>query len=81
MLGNLNGGAEVFKKVPWNPVEMQALNLGICKAIFKIALEHARQRVQGGKPIIEHESVGVMLGEMAMLIDVLKQVFGTSPRP
>jgi alkylation response protein AidB-like acyl-CoA dehydrogenase len=72
MLGNLNGGAEVFKKVPWNPVEMQALNLGICKAIFKIALEHARQRVQGGKPIIEHESVGVMLGEMAMLIDVLE---------
>jgi alkylation response protein AidB-like acyl-CoA dehydrogenase len=72
MIGNLNEGMEVFKKVPWNPVEMHALNLGMCKAIFKIALEHARQRVQGGKPIIEHESVGVMLGEMAMLVDVLE---------
>jgi alkylation response protein AidB-like acyl-CoA dehydrogenase len=72
MIGNLNEGMEVFKKVPWNPVEMQALNLGMCKAIFKLALEHARQRVQGGKPIIEHESIGVMLGEMAMVIDVLE---------
>jgi butyryl-CoA dehydrogenase len=51
---------------------MQALYLGICKGIFNYALEHARQRVQGGKVIIEHESVAVMLSEMAMLIDALE---------
>jgi acyl-CoA dehydrogenase len=28
--------------------------------------------VQGGKPIIEHESVGLMLAEMAMLINALE---------
>jgi alkylation response protein AidB-like acyl-CoA dehydrogenase len=72
MLGRLNGGYALTGAVPWSPIEMQALYLGICKGIFKIALEHARQRVQGGKPIIEHPSVGMMLSEMAMMIDALE---------
>ncbi len=72
ILGKLNGGAEVFRNIPWSPVEMQALYLGICKGMFKIALDHAQQRVQGGKPIIEHESVALMLSEMAMMIDAIE---------
>lgn len=72
MIGKLNEGSETFRRVPWSTVEMPALYLGICKAIFKIALEHAKQRVQGGKPIIEHQSVGLMLAEMAMVIDALE---------
>ena len=72
MLGKLNGSHEVFRNIPWSPVEMQALYLGICKGMFKIALDHATQRVQGGKPIIEHENVGIMLSEMAMMIDAIE---------
>src|SRR4030042_2877152 len=41
MLGKINEGFELSARVPWSPVEMQALYLGICKGIFKIALEHA----------------------------------------
>jgi len=72
MLGKINEGFGLSGRVPWSPVEMQALYLGICKGIFKHALDHAKQRVQGGKVIIEHESVAVMLSEMAMLIDALE---------
>ena len=71
-LGKLNDGHEIFRRVPWGSVEMPAMYLGICKGIFRIAIDHARQRVQGGKPIIEHESVGLMLAEMVMLIDALE---------
>ncbi len=72
LLGKLNDGHEPFRGVALGTIEMPALNLGICKGIFKLALDHAKQRVQGGKPVIEHESVALMLGEMAMLIDTLE---------
>ncbi len=72
MLGKLNAGFEVSSLINRGDTEMPASYLGICKAMYKIALEHARQRVQGGKPIIEHQSVGAMLGEMAMIIDTLE---------
>ncbi len=72
MLGGLNGGFDTFAKIFRGSVEMPATNLGICKGMYRIALEYAKQRVQGGKPIIEHAPVGLMLGEMAMLIDTLE---------
>ena len=72
MIGKINKGLNLFTDVRWATLEMPSLNLGICKGIFKLALDHARQRVQGGKPIIEHQSVGLMLAEMAMLIDTLE---------
>ena len=53
-------------------VEVAAMTLGICKAMYKIALEHARQRIQGGKPIIQHQTVGTMLAEMRILTDTLE---------
>lgn len=72
ILGKLNDGQETFRRVAWGSVEMPALYLGICKGMLRIALDHAKQRVQGGKPIIEHQSVGLMLAEMAMVIDALE---------
>ena len=60
---------------------MPATNLGICKGMYRIALDHAKKRVQGGKPIIEHAPVGLMLGEMAMVIDTLEAyTFDTAQR-
>jgi alkylation response protein AidB-like acyl-CoA dehydrogenase len=72
MFGKLNEGHDGGRRAPWASVEMTALNLGICRALFRIALDHAKQRVQGGKPIIEHPSVAMMLAEMAMVIDTLE---------
>ncbi len=72
MLGRLNEGTETTAKMNRGDLESPTVILGICKAIYRICLEHAKQRVQGGKPIIEHPTVGSMLSEMAMLIDVLE---------
>lgn len=72
MLGKLNAGYEISSKSNRGDIENPTCYLGICKAIYKICLEHARQRVQGGKPIIQHPSVGMMLGEIALMIDTLE---------
>ncbi len=72
MLGKLNAGYEINSRMNRGDIENPTAYLGICKAIYKISLEHARQRVQGGKPIIGHQSVGSMLAEMAMMIDMLE---------
>ncbi|MGD9924948.1 MAG: acyl-CoA dehydrogenase family protein [Pseudorhodoplanes sp.] len=47
----------------------QALNLGIGRAAYEDALEFARMRVQGGRPIIEHQSVGLQLANMAIALE------------
>lgn len=46
--------------------------LGVARAAFDLALEYAKTRVQGGKPIIEHQMVARQLGEMAMTIEAAR---------
>ncbi len=46
-----------------------SLSVGIARAAYEAALAYARERVQGGKPIIEHQGVGFMLADMAMMIE------------
>ncbi|OGA50867.1 MAG: hypothetical protein A3F74_00940 [Betaproteobacteria bacterium RIFCSPLOWO2_12_FULL_62_58] len=43
--------------------------LGVAVALYEKAVEWAKMRVQGGKPIIEHDGIRAQLGEMRMLID------------
>jgi len=71
ILGEVNNGLSSRAKLGAS-VEIAAMTLGICRAICKLALEHARQRIQGGKPIIEHQTVGSMLAEMSILTDNLE---------
>lgn len=70
ILGKLNGAAETAAKMNRGDLETPAVILGLCKAIYGHCLQHARTRVQGGKPIIQHPTVGSQLSEMAMMIDV-----------
>jgi alkylation response protein AidB-like acyl-CoA dehydrogenase len=44
-------------------IESAATVLGPARAAYEDALDHARNRVQGGKPIIEHQAVGFMLAD------------------
>ncbi|MBM3357052.1 MAG: acyl-CoA dehydrogenase [Betaproteobacteria bacterium] len=43
--------------------------LGVAGALHKKAMDWARLRVQGGKPLIEHDGIRAQLAEMRMLID------------
>lgn len=45
-------------------VEATSTALGIAKRAYEVALEYARDRVQGGKPIIEHNLISTLLLEM-----------------
>ena len=47
----------------------QALNLGIGRAAYEAALEYAHLRIQGGRAIIEHQSVGMRLADMAIALE------------
>lgn len=63
-------------KTPLSTTEMgrviprfQAMNLGIGRAAYEAALEYAKLRVQGGRPIIEHQAVGLSLANMAIALE------------
>lgn len=43
--------------------------LGVAGALHQKAIDWARIRVQGGKPLIEHDGIRAQLAEMRMLID------------
>ncbi|MEE9275742.1 MAG: acyl-CoA dehydrogenase family protein [bacterium] len=51
-----------------------AFGLALARAAFEYAVEYAKNRVQGGKPIIEHPTVALRLGEMAALIEAARAV-------
>jgi alkylation response protein AidB-like acyl-CoA dehydrogenase len=52
--------------------EASATALGVGRAAYEYALEYAKQRVQGGKPIVGHQAVAMMLAQMAMKIDAAR---------
>jgi alkylation response protein AidB-like acyl-CoA dehydrogenase len=53
-------------------VLMQAVNLGIGRAAYAAALDYAKLRVQGGRPIVEHQAIGTKLAEIAMKLEVAR---------
>ena len=47
-----------------------ACAIGLAQAAFDAAVRYARDRVQVGKPIIEHDGVGFLLADMATRLEV-----------
>ena len=47
-------------------------NVGVARAAYEEALDFAKVRVQGGKPIIEHQAVGMMLADMFAQIEAAR---------
>jgi alkylation response protein AidB-like acyl-CoA dehydrogenase len=52
--------------------EGQALNLGVARAAFDAALDYAKLRIQGGRPIVEHQSIGSMLADIAGSLELVR---------
>lgn len=61
-LSNLEGGR----------IGIAAQALGIARAAFEAALVYARERVQFGKPIAEHQSIANMLADMHTQINATR---------
>ena len=73
VLGEVNGAAAVRAHAFRGSAELAACNTGLARSLYKICYEHAKERVQGGKPIIEHLTIRHMLAEMIMNIEVAEQ--------
>jgi alkylation response protein AidB-like acyl-CoA dehydrogenase len=59
--------------------EAAATVLGVGRAAYEYALQHARTRIQGGKPIIQHQAIAMMLAHMAMRLDASRtQIWRTA---
>ncbi len=74
---NLLGGeglmARLRAEFMWgSKAEAAATALGVGRAAYEYAMEYARQRVQGGKPIVEQQAVAMMLAQMAMKLDAAR---------
>ncbi len=74
ILGEVNNGATVFSNINRGSAELPACYFGLCRALFHICHEHAKERVQGGKVIIEHPTVRHILAEMLMNIEIGEQL-------
>ena len=57
----------------------QALNLGIGRAAYEAALDYAHLRVQGGRPLIEHQAIATKLAEIAIRLEVARARSGRRP--
>jgi alkylation response protein AidB-like acyl-CoA dehydrogenase len=59
--------------------EAAATVVGVGRAAYEYALKYATQRVQGGKPIVKHQAVAMMLAQIAMKLDAVRtQIWRTA---
>ena len=58
--------------MPGSKAEAAATALGVGRAAYEYALQYARQRVQGGRPIVQLQAVAMMLAETAMKLDAAR---------
>jgi len=59
-------------------VTIAALTLGLGRAALEETLKYTKERVSGGKPIIQHQAVGWFLGEMAMHLEAARRLIWTA---
>lgn len=55
-------------------VQIAAINLGVGRAGYEAAIDYAKLRRQGGRPIIQHQSIGAMLAEIAIKLEVARNM-------
>ncbi|MFB6129916.1 MAG: acyl-CoA dehydrogenase family protein [Salinigranum sp.] len=81
VLGEVNRGktrtGEVLKE---SHIEAGASVLGVARAAFEDAYEYAHDRVQGGKPIVEHQAIGHDFAGMATDIQAARSLLWTAAR-
>ena len=70
VVGKIGNGFDVLAEFfPQSNAYAGASVLGVAVALHEKAIDWARLRVQGGKPLIEHDGIRAQLAEMRMLID------------
>ena len=63
-------GREIARQIP----QQLAIQLGIGRAAYEAALDYAQMRVQGGRPIIEHQAIGAKLADVATRLATARSI-------
>ena len=70
VVGKVGEGFSVLANFfPQSNAYAGATILGVAVALYQKAVDWAKVRIQGGKPLIEHDGIRAQLAEMRMLID------------
>ncbi len=67
-LGLSSRGRNYGRSIPM----VATFGLGIARGAYEAALAYARERVQGGKPIIKHDAIAMRLADMLTLIEATR---------
>jgi alkylation response protein AidB-like acyl-CoA dehydrogenase len=54
--------------------QLAAINLGVGRAAHEAAIDYATMRVQGGRPIIQHQAIGAILAGIAIKLEVARSM-------
>ena len=49
-----------------------SMNIGIGRAAFEAAVDYAKLRIQGGRPIVQHQAIGTILADVAIRLSVAR---------
>ena len=59
-------------------VTIAALTLGLGRAALEETIKYTQERVSGGKPIIQHQAVGLFLADMATNLEAARRLIWTA---
>jgi alkylation response protein AidB-like acyl-CoA dehydrogenase len=75
MIGEMNlgyaGAREILKE---SAIEAGATALGTARCAYEQSLAHAENRIQGGRPLIEHANVACRLADMYMELEAARSL-------
>jgi len=72
LMGEVNNGFDITRSFFATKLLVQVAVLGYMQRLYEDVRDYAKQRIQGGRPIIEHSSVAAMLGEAAINIEAAR---------
>jgi alkylation response protein AidB-like acyl-CoA dehydrogenase len=55
-------------------IQLAAINLGVGRAAYDSAVDYAKIRVQGGRPIIQHQAIGTILADCATKLELSRSL-------
>ena len=55
-------------------VQIAAINLGLGRCAYDAAVDYAKIRIQGGRPIIEHQAIGTILADSAIRLELARNM-------
>jgi acyl-CoA dehydrogenase len=74
LIGKEGEGSKYLGQAPFLTFLLPACSIGSLRACYEAALDHARIRVQGGKPIVQHQLIAAQLSEMRVRIEAARML-------